>query len=232
MSAFNDVRPIQGKDLSPGKSVEGFTIPLGSLTAGRLIFTDKAAGVTLLGGADRKILVHGRLTRPVSWVGFERGTVMIGPLGPAAASQPTEIHTTDDVFTLNGFLPWEIEFRLGTDQLIARLDGLLLRSLKVLGVASQIRLELGRLEGTAYLYLADESSQVTIHRPREAGVKIFAPEGISELTLDGQRFGNFRRDAPLESTGFQSKPDWYEISFAGLADQVTIDYPRRSEVDG
>jgi hypothetical protein len=79
-----------------------------------------------------------------------------------------------------------------------RLGGLQLRSLDLLGAASQVTLELSRPAGAAYLYLAGGICRVAIRRPSGVGVRLVAQDGVSHLVFDGQWFRSLGRDTRLE----------------------------------
>ncbi len=234
MSAIEDCGATQGENYPPSRSANSsFIVPLGSATSGRLVFPAGATGVTLVAEPALQGLARCRLVRRVAWVGFEKGIVMVGyrPDALSPHSPPldwlADPHKPGDEIMLNASIPWEIEFRGGASRITARLGGLLLRSLDVLGEASQIVLELSRPAGTTYLYLAGDCRQVTIQRPPNVGVGIYTQDGMARLSLDGQRFRSLGSDTRLESAGFNRTDCRYEISIAGGVNQVTI-YERRS----
>ena len=175
--------------------------PLGSATSGRLVFTAGAVDVTLLTKPALQGLVRGRFVRRVSWVGFEAG---------------------GDAITLNASIPWGIEFRGSTSNLNADLRGLELRSLDLLGGASQIRLLLSKPAKTTFIYITGGIRDGTIRVPASVGVRVQISDGVSDLLFDGQHFAEIGGATILENSIFKSATSRCDICIAGGASNLTI----------
>jgi hypothetical protein len=128
-----------------------------------------------------------------------------------------------DEITLNTSIPWEIEFRGTISDLNADLRGLELRTLDVLGGASQIRLLLSKPAGTAFLYITGGIRDGTIHNPPGVGVRVQASGGVSNFVFESKRFAATRGDLNLENSTFKSATSRLEICIAGGASNLTID---------
>lgn len=222
-----------------------FTAPLGSATSGRIVFTTNAAGVTLLTGPALQGPVRGRFVHRVSWVGFEKGIVMVGyypdyygrpdvltpasdrpasdhPPFPPLARRSCPEEPVDEI-TLKASIPWEIEFRGDIANLNADLRGLDLRSLDVFGIASQIRLLLSRPAKTIFIYIQGGIREGTIRVPPGVGVRVQVSGGVSSLVFDGQRFAATRGDLNLENSTFKSATSRCDICISGGASNLTIE---------
>jgi hypothetical protein len=123
---------------------------------------------------------------------------------------------------LNVSVTWEIEFHGRLTSLNGDLRGLQLRSLDVLGSASEIALNLSQPSAAGYLYISGDVQRLTIRRPPGAGVRLSALGGISKLSFDGRRFDAIEGEARLESSNFSGAAAWYEIGIAGGARHVSI----------
>jgi hypothetical protein len=231
---------MKGEDLKQRSRARVFIAPLGSARSGRLVFTTSAAGVTLLSKPTLQGLVRGHFVRRVSWVGFEAGIVMVGyypdsyrrldVLGPSSDRPPSPplnrgsgSDKPGDEITLNTSIPWEIEFRGDISNLNADLRGLELRSLDVLGVASQIRLLLSEPAKTTFIYITAGILDSTIRLPPGVGVRVQVSGGISNLTFDGQSFTAIKGDINLENSNFKSETSRCDVCIAGGASNLTIE---------
>ena len=216
-----------------------FTAPLASATSGRLVFSTNVAGVTLITEPALQGLVRGHFVR-VSWVGIEAGIVMVGYY-PDSYHRPDILSPSSDrptfpplnrgrcpdkpgdEITLNTSIPWEIEFRGDISNLNADLRGLELRSLDVLGVASQIRLLLSEPAKTTFLYITGGIHDGTIRMPPSVGVRVQVSGGVHNLVFDGQRYAAIRGDINLENSTFKSAISRCDICIAGGAGDLTLD---------
>ena len=201
---------------------DDFSIPLGSATSGRLVFTTRVKGVTLVAEPGLHTLARGRYLNGVAWVGFEGGVVMAAYQAVASPDPTAAPSPAGGEIALNAAIPWEVEFRGSASRVTARLGALQLRSLDLLGGASDLTLELSRPEAAAYLYLTGGVRRMTILRPVGAGVRVHSQDGIAGLILDGRRFRRISSDTRLESADFSRNSCRYEISISGLASELTI----------
>jgi hypothetical protein len=171
----------------------------------------------------------------VSWVGFEEGTVMVGYY-PGSSTRPdvhcppflplhrrSHLDKPGDEITLNASIPWEIEFRGDLSNLNADFRGLELRSLDVLGVASQIKLLLSEPVKTTYIYITGGIRKGTIRLSAGVGVRVQISGGVTDLKFDGQRFAAMSGDINLENSIFKSATSRCDFCIAGGVSNLTIE---------
>src|SRR5262245_51089548 len=89
--------------------------------------------------------------------------------------------------TLNGAIPWEIEFRGGVSKLTADLSQLPLRVLD-LSSTSQVVVTLPQPVGTVFVHVSGSASDLTIHRPAGVAIRVHIGSSASNLTFDEQYF--------------------------------------------
>ena len=139
--------------------------PLGSASSGRLMFARGAANVTLSVDPLMEELFRARFDGPLPEVHAQDGDVTIRY---PRTFHPFEWRKRAAEVTLNGSIPWGIEFRGGLSGLDADLSGLGLGSFEVIGGARTGAVTLPRPSGTVPVRVSGGVSDVTIHRP--AGV--------------------------------------------------------------
>jgi hypothetical protein len=123
--------------------------------------------------------------------------------------------------TLNGTIPWEIEFRGGVARLIADLRGLPLRALD-LGSASGSLITLPQPTGVVFVYIAGSASDLTIHRPAGVAVRIDISGSVSNVTLDEQHFGAAADGIRWQTPDYNTVAACYDISIVGSASNLTL----------
>ena len=115
-----------------------YTIPLGSITHGRLQFTRGAANVVLRADYSMDDLYRARFDGPPPEVHARDGAVTV--------RYPRTFHPFDwrkrtAEVTLNPAIPWQIEFHGGLSRLDADLSVLELGSFEVSGGASKLTVD-------------------------------------------------------------------------------------------
>lgn len=210
--------------VSQGASAE-FTAPLGSVTSGRLVFAASAAGVTIRADAMLPDLYQAHFERHVPGIRVQDGAVTIQssqiPQFDSSAGPPGTLWASLAQVTLNGAIPWEIEFRGGVARLIADLRGLPLRALD-LGSASGSMITLSQPAGVVFVYIAGSASDITIHRPHSVAVRVDIGGSVSNVTLDEQHVGAAADGIRWQTPGYNTVADRYDISIAGSASNLTI----------
>jgi DNA-binding MarR family transcriptional regulator len=119
-------------------------------------------------------------------------------------------------------VPWSVEIDGGITDLEADLRGVRLEGVTIRGGANHLRLELPRPSGTVRVSLAGGTSQAIVTRPRGVPVALVVRGGAANLRFDGDRRHASGTDLRLESRGFGSVPDRYEIEVAGGAAQLSV----------
>lgn len=197
-----------------------YTIPLGSITHGRLQFTRGAANVTFRADSAIGDLYRARFDGPPPEVHAQDGAVTI--------RYPRTFHPFDwrkrtAEVTLNPAIPWQIEFHGGLSRLDADLSVLELGSFEVTGGASGVAVILPRPSGTVSVRVSGGASDVTIHRPEGVAARIRVGRGVSKLAFDEQRFGAIGGEMRLQTIAYDGAADRYDLEVTGGASKLSID---------
>jgi hypothetical protein len=133
------------------------------------------------------------------------------------------VHTRQPLadVTLNGSIPWEVEFHGGVSRLNADLSELWLRALD-LSSASQAALTLPQPSGAVFINVSGSVSDMTIQRPRGVAVRVRIDGGVSRLALDEQRWGAAGGGIQWQTPDYPSAADRYDVSVVGSASNLTI----------
>ena len=196
--------------------------PLGDVIAGRLELSRGAARVNIRGDATIGELYRARFEGPAPDVSAHGGTVSIQQ---KRRFRPFDWRSQSASITLNASVPWSVLLKGGMWQLTADLRQLRLESLKVGGGASDVEVWLPAPSGIVPVVISGGASSVKLHRPAGVAARAAISGGASELEFDGQRLGigSLGGHNVLESSGFETTADRYEIRFSGGASQVIID---------
>ena len=197
-----------------------YTVPLGSITHGRLQFTRGAANVVLLADSSMGDLYRARFYGPPPEVHARDGAVTV--------RYPRTFHPFDwrkrtAEVTLNPAIPWQIEFHGGLFRLDADLSVLELGSFEVTGGASGVAVTLPRPSGTIAVRVSGGASDVTIHRPEGVAARIRVGRGVSKLAFDEQRFGAIGGETRLQTIDYDGAADRYDLEVTGGASKLSID---------
>jgi hypothetical protein len=211
---------IQIMSAAPGAALSG------PLAGGRLVFAAGVAGVSIDGDPALADLCQARFEPPGSEldapdVRVQGRTVTIedSRLAPTGSRGCSPIKTAR--VTLNGALPWEIEFRGGVSRLTADLRPLTLRALDLRSVSEGVIL-LPRPAGVSFIYFAGSASDVAIRCPDECAVRLLIGGSASRLTFGGQCVYAAAEGTCWESAGYDRAAGRYDISIAGSASNLTI----------
>jgi hypothetical protein len=196
--------------------------PLGSASSGRLMFARGAANVTLSVDPLMEELFRARFDGPLPEVHAQDGDVTIRY---PRTFHPFEWRKRAAEVTLNGSIPWGIEFRGGLSGLDADLSGLGLGSFEVIGGASKVAVTLPRPSDTVTLRVSGGASNVTINRPAGVAVRVRVSGGATGLALDDQRFGTIGGETRLQTPDYEGAADRYDVEVSGGASGLTVDAP-------
>ena len=197
-----------------------YTVPLGSITHGRLQFTRGAANVVLRADSSMGDLYSARFDGPPPEVHARDGAVTV--------RYPRTFHPFDwrkrtAEVTLNPAIPWQIEFHGGLSRLDADLSVLELGSFEVTGGASGVAVTLPRPSGTIAVRVSGGASDVSIHRPEGVAARIRVGRGVSKLAFDEQRFGAIGGETRLQTIDYDGAADRYDLEVTGGASKLSID---------
>lgn len=197
--------------------------PATGATGGRLVFARGAAGVTLHADPMLPELYRAHFTHHVPLVEVDDSTVTVHYRHvPVVGRLVYAAHEPLAAITLNGSLPWEIEFRGGVRKLVADLRKLQLRALDVLGGARHITLILPAPAGTVFVHIAGGVSDMIIHRPIGMALRMEVRGGVSDLAFDERHAGTVGAARRWESANYVDAGDRFSISIGGGASNVTI----------
>jgi hypothetical protein len=198
-----------------------FSEPLGLATSGHLVFASGADGVTLRADRELPDLYRAHFEDHVPSVRVEGGrvTIQYGRLPFFDWLAHTREPLAD--VTLNGSIPWEIEFHGGVSRLDADLSELALRALD-LSSSSQVALTLPQPSGAVFVNVSGSVSDMTIHLPHGVPVRVRIDGGVSRLALDEQRWGAVGRGIHWQTPDYDSAADRYDVSMVGSASNLTI----------
>jgi hypothetical protein len=197
-----------------------YTVPLGSITHGRLQFTRGAANVVIRADSSMGDLYRARFDGPPPEVHARDGAVTV--------RYPRTFHPFDwrkrtAEVTLNPAIPWQIEFHGGLSRLDADLSVLELGSFEVTGGASGVAVTLPRPSGTIAVRVSGGASDVSIHRPEGVAAGIRVGRGVSKLAFDEQRFGAIGGETRLQTIDYDGAADRYDLEVTGGASELSID---------
>jgi hypothetical protein len=200
--------------------VRGCNAPPGSIMYGHLQFVRGAANVTLRVDSSMGDLYRAQFEGPAPEVRTQEGAVTV--------RYPRIFHPFDwrkraAEVTLNGSIPWRIEFRGGLSKLDADLSILRLGSFEIVGGAREVAVTLPRPSGTVSVRVSGGASDVTIHRPVSVATRVSVGRGASKLALDDQHFGAIGGETRLQTPDYESSADRYDIEVSGGASKLTVD---------
>jgi hypothetical protein len=216
-----EYRMNQTKINGPGG--RDFSVPLGTASSGRLRFARGAASVTLRVDSSTGYLYRARFDGPLPELHALDGTVTIRY---PRTFHPFDWHKRAGEVTLNGSIPWQIEFHGGLSRLDADLSVLRLGSFEIIGGASGVAVTLPRPLGTVSVRVSGGASDVTIHRPAGVAARISVGRGASKLAFDDQHFGAIGGEMRLQTPDYEGAANRYDIEVSGGASKLTVDARR------
>lgn len=198
-----------------------FAAPLGSVTSGHLVFASGAGGVTLQADSALPDLCRAHFAGHIPSVWAQNGMVTIQYRRLSFFDWLASWRGPVAEVTLNGSLPWEIEFRDGVSQLTADLSGLQLRALD-LSSASQVVVTLPQPSDIVFVHVSGSVSNFTLRRPAGVAVRVHISGSASNLTFDEERYGAAAGGMRWQTPGYNSAADRYDITISGSVSDMTI----------
>jgi DNA-binding MarR family transcriptional regulator len=209
-----------------GEKSRLITAPIKGVATARLVFGHGAANVLLQSARDLSTLFHAQFEGPQPKLDVEDGVVTVRYSRPTLAEAARLIlggakHSA--VLTLTGKVPWELEIRGGLSRFAGDLSGTSVSGVHVTGGASDIELTLPAPSGTVPVRISGGAHKVVLHRPAGSTARIQVLGGAHQLRFDAQHFSSVGGDVMLESGGFKTATDRYDIRFTGGASSLTVD---------
>ena len=187
---------------------------LGSVTAGRLVFTRGASNLTIGVDASMEDLYRARFEGKKPEVGADAGTVTV-------RYRPSFRHTSGEI-TLSGRVPWDIEARWGMSHVVADLEDLDLEGLRISGGSSHLVLRLPRPRRVVALRIGGGASDVELIRPADVPVRVRIGGGVSNLAIDDYRHGSGGGKIDWKSPDYDRSEARYDIEIGAGASEVTV----------
>ena len=208
--------------LREGPSADGaspFAAPLGDLTSAQLSVFSGSARLTLRADAALPELYQARFDGSPPEVKVKDGVVTVRYprqfWGIGSWQSATDI-------TLNATIPWSIALQSKAAEITAELGGLDLASLDLKGGYSATRLALPAPSGTVSVRISGGASMLAIQRPAGVAARVHLKGWVSQLTFDEQSIANAGEDVRLQSSGYETAADRYEIEVSGAANVITV----------
>jgi len=200
MTATNDAEPATGK------------------TTSRLVFPHGVANLTIRVDAALTSVYRGEFYGPkpkvtevddVIYIDYPRFNPLIW--GRTAAD-----------IAVSPSVGWFIEIRGGVSRWDADLRNASVAGIEVTGGLNQVDLQLPEPSGSVRFRVTGGASHLQLHRPGNVPARVHIGGGASKLALDDQGFGAVGGPVRLESSGYVSATNRYEIEIGGGASQVTV----------
>lgn len=198
-----------------------FSVSLGSVRSGRVVFANGAARLTLRSASGMDDLYRARFEGPLPKVEVADGIVTFRYPRRLGVLFEWRNRSGGEV-TLNAAVPWEVEVRGGAYKVEADLSGLKLTSFVLTRGFSNVNLTLPEPSGVVPVRLSGGASKVNIRRPAGVEAHLSMKGGASKLTFDGQSFDAVGGTLRLQSPGHREASDRYEIEVSGGASEITI----------
>lgn len=208
-----------------GRESHDFSAPLGGVTQGLLRFASGASRLTLHVDASMPELFRARFVGPVPEVRVQNGTLTFRH--PHSFSDWLQYalpwSQAGGEITLNGSIPWQLDFHAGVSAVSGDLSQLPLRSLDVAGGASHLRLKLPRPSNIVPIHIHGGASHVTLHRPVGVAAQVEIGGGAAHLSFDEVRIEAIGGSSRLVTPGLEDRAHRYQIHVHGGASHLLID---------
>ena len=198
-----------------------FSAPLGSARSGRVVFANGASRLAIRAASGMDDLYRARFEGLVPKVEVTDGTVTFRYLRRFRGLFDWHSRSGGEV-TLNAAVPWEVELRGGAYKVEADLSGLKLTSFVLTRGMSDVDLTLPEPSGVVPVRLSGGASKVNLRRPAGVEAHLSVKGGASKLTFYEQSFDAVGGKLRLQSPGYDSVTDRYEIEVSGGASKVTV----------
>ena len=198
-----------------------FSAPLGLAQSGRVVFANGASRLVIRAASGMDDLYWARFEGPVPKVEVADGNVTFRYPRRFGGLFEWRNRSGGEV-TLNAAVPWEVEVRGGAYKVEADLSGLKLTSFVLTRGSSDVDLTLPEPSGVVPIRVSGGASKVDIRRPAGVEAHLSVKGGASKLTFDEQNLDAVGGKLRLQSPGYDSVSDRYEIEVSGGASKVTV----------
>ncbi len=196
-----------------------FSAPLGDMESARLVFPSGAFRLTLRAGDAKGALYQARFGGSIPDVKVKEGVVTIRyPRRlwiPGGKQRVAEVELTTAI-------PWQIAIQGGASEVAAELVGLNLAGLEIKGGLHMVHLKLPMPENVVPVRISGGASGVTIRRPAGVAARAHLKGWVTEFVFDDQVFSAMGNNVRLQSNGYETATQGYDIEVASSASMVTI----------
>jgi hypothetical protein len=199
-----------------------FAAPLDSATAGHLLFSTGAAGLSLHVDPTLADLCRAHFERHIPTAQAREGVVTVRYPNFSLFNWLVYWREPLAEVTLSAAVPWQIEVHGGVSKLTADLRGLWLTKFSMDGGASGVLAMLPAPAGVTPIHVGGGASNVTFHRPAGVAVRVQVQSGVSNLTLDDHYFGAVGGGLEWATPDYPQAPARYDIRIGGGASNLTI----------
>ena len=200
--------------MSTTRTVHELAAPLGSVEAGRLVFTRGASNLAIGVDASMEDLYRAWFDGKVPEIGVDSGTVTV-------RYRPSFHHTRGEI-TLNGRIPWDLETRWGMSHVVADLDDLELGGLVISGGSSHVEVRLPRPGRSVGVRIGGGAHHVELIRPAGVPVRVRIGGGVSKLSIDDFCLGSAGGTTDWQSPDYEELDGRYDVTIGAGASMVTI----------
>lgn len=198
---------------------EVYSAPLGEADRGRLLIASDVGQLRLAGGASDGELLQATFTGPVPDVRASGGEVMIRyPRQPRA-----EFGARVARLSLNDSIPWTLEIDGDVGDMKAALQDIRVERLELSGDIARLHVELPTPSGTVPVRVRGDVAMARFERPAAVPVALRLVGDAVHLRLDDRRMNLVSDGVRLESEGFATTPDRYEIEILGDAAALRVE---------
>ena len=197
---------------------EAYSAPVADAARGRLVFASDAMQLEIVAGAPEGELVHGTFTGSQPDVRSSGGVVTVRYPRHSGGEPGTRVAR----LALNTAIPWTIEIEGDVASLTARLDGVRLERLEVGGDLANLRVELPTPTGTVPIRLDGDVAAARFTRPAAVPVALRVEGDALHVKLDERSRNLVTAPLRLESEGFATSPDRYDIELRGDAAALRV----------
>jgi DNA-binding MarR family transcriptional regulator len=196
-----------------------FSAPLEDQESGRLVVSCGISRLSLRVDDRMTRLYQARFEGPVPGVKAKDGVVTIRYprrlLGLGEKQGAAEI-------VLSAAIPWQIVLQGEAAEVEARLRGLDLAKLRIMGGFNTIHLNLPAPSGVVPIHITGGASEITVVRPAGVTARVHLKGWVSALVFDEQTWSGVGNNARLQSPGFDPTAPCYDIEVTSYVNMVTI----------
>jgi DNA-binding MarR family transcriptional regulator len=191
--------------------------PLANLTAAKLHIRSGLSSLRLRPGSDPHELYRAAFEGATPQVRVRDGRVLVQYRG-----LPFDWRRRTATFGLNPTIPWTMEILGGIQRVEADLRSIDVRRIDITGGMDRVQLELARPRGEVAVLLVGGARTIRIERPRDVPVRVTSQGGAASFVVDDTRVGKQGGQTTLESPGWTTARDRYQIEVVGGAKSIEV----------